>query len=373
MAVVRCVTMQKNEDRVLEAWIKYYGYMFGFENLYILDNGSTRNKVHQCLIDYQKSGVNVIYEYNGKDDFENKGKIIKSIAEKWDEKGENYDFLLPIDCDEFVFFCDGENFSVSRNTIHAYLDRLKGSRDAFLIQHDFINDPKCPGLFYPTVVPKSLFTKGNIGEIDHGFHHPQPLAGGEVKKSDLGYFHFHNKPFLDVLYHATQKLQKFVNVDDKEALENYSGNGHHLVKYFFMTENEYLNMYSGKPKILVDGFVALLSNISVDLFALFGGNPTEYEMKTPQGYVLIWDKDEESNYISYIDNKFYLAVHPDFEGIDIDPLAHFAEFGFREGRKLNREQVLEIDKDKFLPNISRNSRYLGVLSSDILPKDCKLA
>lgn len=369
MAVVRCVTMQKNESRLLEAWIKYYGYMFGFENLYILDNGSEHTDVRDCLNKYQKSGVNVIFDYDKKDDFENKGEIIKNIATEWDLNGEQYDFLLPIDCDEFVFFCDGEYFSVVRNKIHNYLDSLKGSKDAFLIQHDFINDPKCPGLFYPTVVPKSLFVKGNIGEIDHGFHHPKPLfSDGEVKKSKLGYFHFHNKPFSDVLYHAKEKLEKFVNVNDKEALEKYTGNGHHLVRYFFISENEYINMYENKPKVLVEGLVALLTNISIDLPSLFGGMPTTYTRKNPRGYILIWDKDEVKNYISYIDTRFYLTAHPDFEGIDIDPLAHFAEFGFREGRKLNREPVEDALKTELWleEKSEEKSRYLSVLSSNIL-------
>ena len=38
---VACVTMQKNEDLCLEPWILYHGYLFGFENIFILDHNST--------------------------------------------------------------------------------------------------------------------------------------------------------------------------------------------------------------------------------------------------------------------------------------------------------------------------------------------
>ena len=45
MARVACVMMQKDEVHLLEPWLAYHGYLFGFENLYVLDNGSTRPDV----------------------------------------------------------------------------------------------------------------------------------------------------------------------------------------------------------------------------------------------------------------------------------------------------------------------------------------
>lgn len=66
MATVRCITMQKNESKLLEAWIKYYGYLFGFENLYILDNGSNEDAVFSILKKYSRVGVNIYYEHNQK-------------------------------------------------------------------------------------------------------------------------------------------------------------------------------------------------------------------------------------------------------------------------------------------------------------------
>ena len=36
VARVRCVMMQRNEHLLLEAWFRYYGYLFGFENLDML-------------------------------------------------------------------------------------------------------------------------------------------------------------------------------------------------------------------------------------------------------------------------------------------------------------------------------------------------
>ena len=41
--------MQKNEDDLLEPWIKYHSNMFGAENLFIYDNGSTSPLVAEVL------------------------------------------------------------------------------------------------------------------------------------------------------------------------------------------------------------------------------------------------------------------------------------------------------------------------------------
>ena len=40
MARVRCIMMQKDESFLLEPWLLYNGYLFGFENLTVYDNGS---------------------------------------------------------------------------------------------------------------------------------------------------------------------------------------------------------------------------------------------------------------------------------------------------------------------------------------------
>lgn len=371
MANVRCVMMQKNERRVLEAWIKYYGYMFSYENLYIFDNGSTDQLVLEILAKYEKSGVKVFYDRFSAADFENKGDIIKDLVDEWDKNGENYDFILPIDCDEFILFSSGAQISVSRNVLHAYLDNLDVGNDVFIITHDYINDPKISGLFYPTVVPKSLFPKGNVGHIDHGFHHPRPKnPSGSVREADLGYIHFHNKPFSELLQHAKEKLKNFVDISDTDALRQYEGNGLHLTKYFFMSDMEYKSIYNDRAKIYICGIINLFINISIDADFIFGGNVITNELPfNSNGYWIIWSSIKDNYFVNtaVFDYNYYLSNHEDLSNLKINPLAHFAEFGFKEGRFFNSERSVKMVSKLFLFNTVQGE-YLNMLCQPELMK-----
>ena len=57
MARVRCITMQKDEGLLLDAWLRYYGYLFGFENIEVLDNGSRDRLTTGILEQFEAAGV----------------------------------------------------------------------------------------------------------------------------------------------------------------------------------------------------------------------------------------------------------------------------------------------------------------------------
>ena len=73
---VACLMMQKNEEDLLGPWIQYHSELFGAENLYVYDNGSTSPIISEILADAQAKGVNVYLEYSKKSDFEGKGDIL---------------------------------------------------------------------------------------------------------------------------------------------------------------------------------------------------------------------------------------------------------------------------------------------------------
>ena len=101
MARVRCITMQKDEGLLLDAWLRYYGYLFGFENIEVLDNGSRDQLTRSILEQFEAAGVVVHRQYDTIEHFEGKGGIVAGIIEGWDEAG-GYDFAVPCDVDEFL-------------------------------------------------------------------------------------------------------------------------------------------------------------------------------------------------------------------------------------------------------------------------------
>jgi len=100
--------MQKNEDDLLVPWIQYHSELFGAENLYIYDNGSTSPAITQILSDAKLKGVNVYFEYSQKENFEGKGDILAEKIKQLDQL-DIYDFFFPLDCDEFVGVMKGED------------------------------------------------------------------------------------------------------------------------------------------------------------------------------------------------------------------------------------------------------------------------
>src|SRR5471030_579275 len=93
--------MQKDETYLLEPWLVYHGHLFGFENLFVFDNGSASLEVRHILARFTREGVNVDWGYASRRDFLAKGELIGGLIRTLDQRGE-YDFLIPLDCDEFI-------------------------------------------------------------------------------------------------------------------------------------------------------------------------------------------------------------------------------------------------------------------------------
>ncbi|GAN61341.1 hypothetical protein ACI01nite_03670 [Acetobacter cibinongensis] len=337
MLDIRCIAMQKNEGKNLEAWIKYHAYLFGIENIYILDNGSDDEETILILEKFEMIGCNVDKQYTGSNAFESKGNIINEIIRAWDEQ-DTYDFAIPLDVDEFIILFD-ENLSCRKKKIHDYFLYLKKTKQdqAFIMQNMLLNIPNEPGFFYPATVPKCFFRKNTIGLLDHGFHHPIAKHSNTPYYTQLGYVHLHNKPFDKLINSATRKLSHLVNLDDKESLKNYSGHGEHLVKYFFMTKKDYEKLYTEKGNIYFPSIMKIFELLSVDIKSIFGNNFTNIELPKLQTFFIRYPSvDNDTLYYFGFFNKYqYLNRNHDIKNANIDPLMHFCSLGYKEYRPLN--------------------------------------
>src|SRR6056297_2502011 len=113
--------MQKNEERLLPVFVQYYGQLFGYENIHIIDNGSN-GKVLKELQKSESAGCNVVYSHSKPEDFENKGKIISGYI---NENRTEYDVCFPLDCDEFIALRGRlGGFSTDRQALLNYFEQL---------------------------------------------------------------------------------------------------------------------------------------------------------------------------------------------------------------------------------------------------------
>ncbi len=115
---IKLFTMVKNEEDIIEYWIQYHGEIFGYNNLYIVDNNST-DTTYERIQKYSKYGVHIFIE----NDYLKKGDIMTELI----NNAGNYDIAFPLDIDEFVIVYDQEKNKLCPNYITKYLKTLINS------------------------------------------------------------------------------------------------------------------------------------------------------------------------------------------------------------------------------------------------------
>ncbi|NHO33710.1 glycosyltransferase family 2 protein [Acetobacter fallax] len=338
MARVRCVMMQKDENLLLNAWFRYYGYLFGFENLVVLDNGSRDPSVLETLRMYERAGADIRHEHNRIEDFQTKGTHVRNIIAEWDLCG-GYDFALPVDCDEFLAVYTPDGLSCSRTAVHRHFDALTGIKQAFRFRVNLMNVPGRPGCFQPNHYQKTFLAAGTGTEqVDRGFHAITSSAEGGWTDTNFTFLHMHNKPFADLLRHARNKLANSVPLDDPEALRAHKGLGSHLIPYFFMTEQDYHERFTSGVFLRIPGFVNHMRALGFSDDYL--GTQAPLEPSNPTDAVQILGlKADEFEHIVPFDGEAYRRLNPDVAAAGFAPLRHYVEYGMQEGRRFTDFQL----------------------------------
>lgn len=260
MVRVACIMMQKDEDHLLEPWIEYHAYLFGYENLFIFDNGSTSPHTLAVLDKCEANGVTVNRDYPTQ--YDRKGDIIGAkIAEL--EKLNCYDFMNPLDCDEFfVLQYDKKTVSSNSEDIHAELARLNDDR-AFRVSDAYYNIIGYPDLYWCWEHNKTFFKAGTYAYLDHGHHSGKSrLAPGKCD-TRFAHLHFHHKPYQLIRAHARNKLSPYVDVADNAAVAAFAGCGSHLTKYLMESEEAYMARFSDSHAIAIPQFSDRLRSLGL--------------------------------------------------------------------------------------------------------------
>jgi glycosyl transferase family 2 len=356
MPKVACIMMQKDERFLLKPWLAYYGYLFGMNNLFVFDNGSTLAEVREMLVEYQAKGVNVNYDYATREHYEAKGEIIGNQIELLDRLGQ-YDFIIPLDCDEFILLKIDNGFFPSRHHILSYLDSFIGETRVLRFPYQLANHPLFPHVYNYFSFHKVFFAADTFLSIDHGHHSGESRQAVGFRDTDLIHLHFHHKQFDLLIEQAKQKWNGTIDINDREQLADYKGASMHLTQYFLTSKEAYyagfldmvhfflpqlggLLLRLGAPielpgdpvgdhlRIKVDS-----NNPAVDIrlgtrLAPFHGGKTVAlvpEMR-PSGP---WFIPTEFN------ETLYLLRNDDVAKAGLVGIMHYCTYGFREGRLPN--------------------------------------
>lgn len=332
MAIVKCVMMQRDESLLLEPWLRYYGYLFGFENLTVIDNGSTSEPVIATLRRFERIGVRIYWDFGGAENYAGKGFHFHNIIEGWDFGG-GYDFALPVDCDEFIAVMHPDGLDCGRRAIHRELDSLKGEERALGIEFSMFNVPGQPGCYRPQPYPKGFFARNTIKVLDHGHHYPVSRAGGR-RETELTYLHYHHKPLDMMRQRARRELHGRIDIDHPEIASAYSGFGNHLIKFLTMSEQEYRTQFADSLLIRFDGFERLLHLLGPADHGLFPntGQTAGDDATADRLLVRVAGSGARKPSFAPFSESAYYALNPDVAANRIEALKHYFRHGYDERR-----------------------------------------
>jgi tetratricopeptide (TPR) repeat protein len=328
MTRIACLMMQKDEALLLRPWLLYHGHLFGFENLFVYDNGSTDAAVLATLREFAAVGVRVDYAHARPEDFEDKGQVIGARIAAFRD-ADCYDIALPMDCDEFLAIEGERGPACDRAAVLAELARIDAGGATCRTAYCLDNRPGHLDLFRCVPHVKSLVVVRAFRDIDHGFHQAGLPPGQSYGETGLIHLHLHFKPFPLLLESAANKLRPFVDVNDRMALAEFAGVGDHLKRYFFLSAAEFHADLRGYTwPLLRFGGLSRILGVMMDLPAFRSaweaGRPVE-----ARSDALVIELDQ----ISFI-KAAYLDANPDLAGAEGSPFLHFVRAGFEEGRRL---------------------------------------
>lgn len=97
MEPVKVFCMTRDEYDIIEDFMAYYGYLFGYHNVYIIDNMSRDPRVLEAYDRYSRMGVTVVQE----ESFE-KDDQAAAYTKHMKPHKEDCEFMLGLDTDEFL-------------------------------------------------------------------------------------------------------------------------------------------------------------------------------------------------------------------------------------------------------------------------------
>lgn len=270
--MLKIFLMTKNELELLEDWLKYHGYLFGFENIYVLD-GSDDDRVFAIYDRYKMEGLNVHYSSNGLND------LAKELTELMHaHKGTNT-FLIKLDTDEFLAYTRNfESILRSRNNIknpeicvdnfsQFFADlpitgqRYKASLTAWSIPRNGAVANVCRDLIEFTPLQftqiKTFFHSDSFVSVDLGSHNGVSTNNEGVIDTALTLIHYHSVSVDDSARRARQVLisHKYISAEDsvveqRQKLRSVRSKGAGVLSYhkidFYL---EYLDYLEGGDPI----------------------------------------------------------------------------------------------------------------------------
>ena len=116
--------MQRNETILLDAWLRYHGHLFGFENLTVCDDGSDDPSTAILLDRAERAGADI---HRAVRTPSSPDRPWRTLLRTLQASGHRYDMALPLTCGEFLVAYTDDGLSCRRGRIEHELGGMRGS------------------------------------------------------------------------------------------------------------------------------------------------------------------------------------------------------------------------------------------------------
>jgi hypothetical protein len=210
MSVIKVIVVTKDEYDLIDDFIRYYGYIFGINNIVIVDNGSTHPDVLAIYQKYQGAGLTIVHESRP---FQEATVFMTEHIHNLIANCPDTEWVVCAETDEFLFWSDdveNEGAITSPQTIDNYLQNVPN--DISILRYEkvwcsIVNPEKlgsnyANGIciqptqslveFYDQTWDKIIVRAKTFVSIAQWLHSCNVSHGSMVICKELSLVHFHN-------------------------------------------------------------------------------------------------------------------------------------------------------------------------------------
>jgi hypothetical protein len=238
--------MQKNEDHLLEIWLKYYADLVGAKGIFLIDNGSISSKTIGIIDEHKKTGINYL-SFDKSEDFENKGLILWKVACECFKNGYKLAFFP--DIDEILAVSDRGTPILKQESVLNEFNRLLSEPESiFRVGTGWFNIPHTSKVSESPHRNKKVIIRHDATEnlvLDLGCHlwdwskNCDVTSFGEIGATSFGVIHFHYRPYEEWVDRAKIKMNKRMSSFSPEECKKYRGAGMHLAQGLLKSRSQY--------------------------------------------------------------------------------------------------------------------------------------
>jgi len=233
------------EVDIIREWILYHGYLFGYNNLFIVDNYST-DGTFEAINNFKHLGINIIREI----DYKKKGIVITHLIKTYCKN----EIAYPLDIDEFIVYYnkDTNSISVDKDIIINYINTLPTysvyktnyiiSKITNEVGYDMPIEQTYCGQYsdYGKIAKSFFYSKLFKGEIDHGNHY----CCDDYYLTSLCLIHYHHRSLNQLKKKIYNNVAGFGydinNINQLKQLAEKGCNGiHHVHNIISILDNKY--------------------------------------------------------------------------------------------------------------------------------------